>query len=45
MAKRKGKKTTAAQRKQNYYGLIEKSYKRLRSVMQKHHPEVIAKEG
>jgi hypothetical protein len=34
-----------AKAKKAYYGLIQKSYKRLRAVMMKHHPEVIRKEG
>jgi hypothetical protein len=33
-----------AKAKKAYYKLIEKSYKRLRSVMKKHHPGVIASE-
>jgi hypothetical protein len=33
-----------AKAKKAYYKLIEKSYKRLRGVMKKHHPSVIAAE-
>ena len=42
MAKAKHHPTPKA--KKAYYKLIEKSYGRLRSIMKKHHPDVIAKE-
>ena len=42
MAKKRHHPTAKAKAK--YYNLIEKSYKRLRGVMKKHRPEVIASE-